>query len=97
MYIICIYLPIIFICIYLHVYANYMYILLYVNIICIYYMYIFTKNLYMYIFTNPSARAGYDTRSISKWSLAGFNSVFPYPRLVASPRLKNLVCPTIYP
>ena len=22
---------------------------------------------------------------------------FPSPRLVASPRLKNLVCPTIYP
>ena len=30
----------------------------------------------MYIFTNPSARAGYDTRSISKWSLAGFDSKF---------------------
>ena len=42
------------------------------------------------IFTNPSARAGYDTRSIFKRSLTGL-------RLVASPRLKNLVCPTIYP
>ena len=39
-----------------------------------------------YIFTNPSARAGYDTRSS-----------FPSPRLVASPRLQNLVCSTIYP
>ena len=28
------------------------------------------------IFTNPSARAGYDTRSIFKWSLTGLNSVF---------------------
>ena len=28
------------------------------------------------IFTNPSARAGYDTRSIFKQSLAGLNSVF---------------------
>ena len=42
------------------------------------------------IFTNPSARAGYDTRLVFKRS-------FPSPRLVASPRLKNLVCPTIYP
>ena len=47
------------------------------------------------IFTNPSARAGYDTRSIFKWSLTGLNSVFP-SRLVASPRLKNSVCPAIY-
>ena len=28
------------------------------------------------LFTNPSARAGYDTRSIFKWSLTGFNNVF---------------------
>ena len=28
------------------------------------------------IFTNPSPRAGYDTRSIFKRSLTGFNSVF---------------------
>ena len=28
------------------------------------------------IFTNPSARAGYDTRSIFKRSLAGVNSDF---------------------
>ena len=26
------------------------------------------------IFTNPSARAGYDTRSVFKWSLTGLNS-----------------------
>ena len=45
------------------------------------------------ILTTPSARAGYDIRSIFKWSLTGF----PSPRLVASPRLKNLVCPTILP
>ena len=32
--------------------------------------YIYTKN----IFTNPSARAGYDTRSIFKRSLTGLNS-----------------------
>ena len=30
--------------------------------------------LIRYIFTNPSTRAGYDTRSIFKWSLTGFNS-----------------------
>ena len=42
------------------------------------------------IFINPSAWARYDTGSIFKQS-------FPSPRLVASPRLKNPVCPTIYP
>ena len=30
------------------------------------------------IFTNPSARAGYDTRSIFKRSLTGFNSEFSF-------------------
>ena len=32
----------------------------------------------MIIFTNPSARAGYDTRSIFKRSLTGFNSEFSF-------------------
>ena len=41
-------------------------------------------------FPNPSTQAGYDTRLIFKWSLTS-------PRLVSSPRLKNSVCPTIYP
>ena len=36
----------------------------------------------MVLFTNPSARAGYDTRSIFKRSLTGLNC-FPSPRLVA--------------
>ena len=40
------------------------------------------------IFTNPSARAGYDTRSIFKRSLTSF----PSPRLVTSLRWKNPVC-----
>ena len=30
------------------------------------------------IFTNPSAQAGYDTRSIFKRSLTGFNSEFSF-------------------
>ena len=30
-------------------------------------------------------------------SLTGLNSEFSSPRLVASRRLKNLICPTIYP
>ena len=30
------------------------------------------------IFTNPSARAGYDTRSIFKQSLTGLNSAFSF-------------------
>ena len=34
------------------------------------------RYVYMILFTNPFARAGYDTRSIFKWSLAGLNSVF---------------------
>ena len=33
---------------------------------------------YVYIFTNPSARAGYDTRSIFKRSLTGLNSEFSF-------------------
>ena len=49
------------------------------------------------IFTNPSARAGYDTRSIFKRSLTGFNSEFSFSKPVASPRLKKTAYPTIYP
>ena len=30
------------------------------------------------LFTNPSARAGYDTRSIFKRSFTGFNSEFSF-------------------
>ena len=30
------------------------------------------------IFTNPSAQAGYDTRSTFKWSLTGLNSEFSF-------------------
>ena len=30
------------------------------------------------LFTNPSARAGYDTKSIFKWSLTGLNSEFSF-------------------
>ena len=51
------------------------------------------------LFTNPSARAGYDTRSIflkAKFNRFEFR-VFHLSRLVASPRLKNLVRPTILP
>ena len=32
----------------------------------------------IYTFTNPSAQAGYDTRSIFKWSLTGLNSVYSF-------------------
>ena len=32
----------------------------------------------MILFTNPSARAGYDTRSIFKRSLTGLNSEFSF-------------------
>ena len=33
--------------------------------------------VYIYI-PNPSTRAGYDTRSIFKWSLTGLNSEFSF-------------------
>ena len=33
---------------------------------------------FLILFTNPSARAGYDTRSIFKWSLTGFNTEFSF-------------------
>ena len=33
---------------------------------------------YLIIYTNPSARAGYDTRSIFKRSLTGLNSEFSF-------------------
>ena len=35
-------------------------------------------NCVFIIFTNPSARAGYDTRSIFKQSLTGLNSEFSF-------------------
>ena len=35
------------------------------------------KSRYAYL-PNPSARAGYDTRSIFKWSLTGLNSEFSF-------------------
>ena len=40
--------------------------------------YIKCVDLYILIFTNPSARAGYDTRSIFKRSLTGLNSEFSF-------------------
>ena len=39
------------------------------------YVYIYVYNI---LFTNPSARAGYDTRSIFKRSLTGLNSEFSF-------------------
>ena len=55
----------------------------------------YNLTLVICLFTNPSAQAGYDTRSIFKRSLKGLILEFFSPRLVASPRLKNPVCPTI--
>ena len=42
---------------------------------CSYWIFFFWK---MVLFTNPSARAGYDTRSIFKRSLTGLNSEFSF-------------------
>ena len=44
--------------------------------------------------SNPFARTGYDTRPI--FNMFEFR-VFLLLRQVASPRLKSLDCPTIYP
>ena len=41
-------------------------------------LYMNANKITFIIFTNPSARAGYDTRSIFKWSLTGFNSEFSF-------------------
>ena len=43
-------------------------------------VYPYEKSLetYLILFTNPSARAGYDTRSIFKRSLTGLNSEFSF-------------------
>ena len=35
-------------------------------------------NFFITIFTNPSARVGYDTRSVFKWSFTGLNSEFSF-------------------
>ena len=51
----------------------------------------------LYGCTSPSAQEGCDTRSVFKQILIGFNSSFPSSWLVISPRLKNPICPTIYP
>ena len=37
------------------------------------------------------------TNGLNRYLLSCYFQSFPSPRLVASPRLKNLVCPTIYP
>ena len=57
--------------IYIYIY-KYIYIYIY-----IYYM-VMSVTLGFIIFTNPSARAGYDTRSIFKRSLTGLNLAFSF-------------------
>ena len=41
-------------------------------------MQLWDVNFSLIIFTNPSAQAGYDTRSIFKQSLTGLNSEFSF-------------------
>ena len=45
---------------------------------------------------NPSTRQDMTQDQILSGVLQVWIQSFPSPRLVASPRLKNLVCPTIY-
>ena len=49
------------------------------------------------IFTSPSARAGYDTRSIFKQSLTGLNSEFSYVKCNQSRPGFELVSPCPFP
>ena len=41
-------------------------------------VYVLNNLQWLILFTNPSARAGYDTRSIFKRSLTGLNSEFSF-------------------
>ena len=47
------------------------------------------KAEYLYVFTNPSACAGYDTRSIFKRSLTGLNSEFSFPSTSCLPKAEE--------
>ena len=52
--------------------------------------------LYIYkiiIFTNPTARVGYDTRSIFKWSLMGLNSEFSFSWTSCLTKVEELSLP----
>ena len=69
--------------IYIYAYAH-IYIRTYIHVYI--YIYIHTQtyththtNIYIYL-SNPSARAGYDTRSIFKRSLTGLNSEFSFSK-----------------
>ena len=46
---------------------------------------------------NPSARAGYDTRSIFKWSLTGLNSEFSFSSTSCLPKAEELSLPYYFP
>ena len=46
-----------------------------------------------YIFTNPSARTGYDTRTIFKQSLTGLNSEFSFSSTSSLTKAKELSLP----
>ena len=49
------------------------------------------------LFTNPSARAGYDTRSFFTRGLTGLNSEFSFSYTSCLSKAEEIVCPTIYP
>ena len=49
------------------------------------------------IFTNPSARAGYDTRSIFKWSLSGLNSEYSFSLTSCLTKAEELSLPYYLP
>ena len=49
------------------------------------------------IFTNPSARAGYDTRSIFKWSLTGLNSELSFSKTCCLTKAEESSLPCYLP
>ena len=56
------------------------------------------QQISLYVFyPTPTTCAGCDTGSVFKWSLTGWEFGFPFPTSVSISRLKNTVCPTIYP
>ena len=53
--------------------------------------------LYIYVFTNPSARAGYDIRSIFKQSLTSFNSEFSFSSIICLTKAEEPSLPYYLP
>ena len=73
------------------------YMVTYLWVMCIYFLFAAGLVTRYIIFTNPSAWAGYDTRSIFKRSLTDLNSEFSFSSTSCLLKAEELVCLTIYP